>query len=499
VAPRAVLSILQPPTPPERVDAMRWTHTRARRRLMEGEWERDLDERVRKHVGHVRRNAWGPVDLSRNPYRVTCRALATLYDEGAPDLRNDQDAAALREAMAASGVWSTMPRHQSLTIGCRQYLMRVTATEDGKLRYRPVPPDLVVAESTMAAPEEPTRIAELRWMVDPKKPDDPAGGKWVWEVHDIQDLERPFHRVYVADRAGGIGEDVSASLMDGGAEEGDGYLDRLSDGTPILPWVIHHAERRGDRLWDPYDQRELMEGALNVGVLNSFWLHVVKDASWPQRYAAGARPVGSGVVETTGDATRSELVTDPAVLVVLELLPDQVGQAVIGQWEAGGDPKPLLEAIQSYGMDLAIDAGVSPSNIQRSEGPMSGFAISLNEQGKRQAQLRFREHFRWSDERMAAISAALLNRATGSALPESGYTAVYRTIPLSPEELRSKREHVLALMGAGLMSPIDAYLELHPELTRAQAKADLVRIGKERTQIAARAALEDPAADAGTV
>jgi len=80
-------------------------------------------------------------------------------------------------------------------------------------------------------------------------------------------------------------------------------------------------------------------------------------------------------------------------------------------------------------------------------------------------------------------TAALLNRSQALGLPEFGYSVHYQDLPLSPEELRSRREHALALMSAGLMSRVDAYLELHPGLTRAQAQLDLAEIDAQSARL----------------
>ncbi len=462
-----------PPTPPDPVEAVRWQHTRNRRLLLEGPWERLLDQRVRQHVGHVKRESWGPLDWSRNPFRLVCRELSTLYQDPYT-IRHDLDGASdVTERLAAAGLFSAMPRHMALTVGCRQYLSRLTATQDAALRVRPVPPDMVLATSPVSRPDVPDRIAELRWLED----------RWAWEVLDISDPEHPTYRVVLAGRSGGLdGEDVSDAIL-GGSASGDDYPYRRKDGTPVLPYIVHHAERRADRLFDAFEGSELYEGSLNLAVLMSFWFHTVKDASWPQRLVIGARPAGLETVGADGQIVRQEVVTDPASLLVLEAMPTPEGTLTTPQWgqfEPGGDPESLLRTVQSYAASLAQDAGVSASDIQRVEGPQSGYAIALTESGKRQAQKRFAPHFRWADERLVGLAATLLNRATGSDLPEDGYTVTYASIPLTPEELRAQREHVLSLMGAGLKSPVDAMLDLHPGLTRAQATAELERIRMER-------------------
>ena len=64
-------------------------------------------------------------------------------------------------------------------------------------------------------------------------------------------------------------------------------------------------------------------------------------------------------------------------------------------------------------------------------------------------------------------------------LPETGYAVEYQGIPETLAELEQKRKNVLELMGAGLMSRVDAYQELNPGTSRAEAEAALTAIDTE--------------------
>ncbi len=511
-APRRTLAYAartsaDPPSPPTSEDSKRWSATRQRRRLLDEDWKLDLDQRIRDHVGPVRRAAWGQMDLRVSPFRVICRELATLYLY-APQVRHDDGEEAVKplcDALAASGLWAFMPMYQEWVIGCREYLIRVHATPSGELRYRPVAPDLVIARESNELPDVPDRICELRWMEDRRPGKSPTDGVWVWDVLDIRDPDNPLYEVREPGRDGGpTGDDLSPYYLTAadntpapkGGLSGDLYPYRKADGAAVLPYVVHHASRRGDRLWNHTDASGLVEGSLNLGVLRSFWLHLVKDASWPQRYAVNAQPVGLETVDADGKERRLEIVSDPATLLVMASLPGPDGQPLpiqVSQFQPGGDPSDLFDAISNYAADLMQDAGVSANDLVRSKESRSGYAISLTNEGKRAAQRRFAPHFRWSDQALVALSAILLNRATGSELPEDGYAVAYQQIPLSPEELRARRDHVLALLAAGLCSPIDAYLELHEGLTREQARQDLERVARERRELQALA-MPGPAA-----
>ena len=60
----------QPPAPSNPDEAARWEHTRHRRALMEGRWQRLLEDRLQMQLGSTRRQAWGIPDISSNPFKV---------------------------------------------------------------------------------------------------------------------------------------------------------------------------------------------------------------------------------------------------------------------------------------------------------------------------------------------------------------------------------------------------------------------------------------------
>ena len=482
---------MQVPSPPLLADpyeSERWGHTRLRRRLLDGTWRQDLIDRVVKQLGPLRAVAQGGIDMSANPFRVTNRELSTLYMS--PGMVRHNEAAAAEPMIAEggaldrSGWWAQQRRYQTWAIGCREYLTRAHATEAGELRYRPVPPDLVLASSDMGTPDVPNAVSEARLRKHPVKNE----LVWTWDRFDISNPDEPVFEI--------------REFVHGPSPYGKDWTDKYgptgwpdllknAEGMPVLPYVVHHAERIGDRLWDPWEQFELLEGSLTLAVLMSFWLHVVQDASWPQRWVLGAAPVG---LTTRGDdeesgARRQEIITDPATLLALEPIMEGI-QAQVGQFQPGGDPETLLRAIDSYAARLMQDAGMSGSDVLKvSADPRSGYAIALSNDGKREAQRRYTSSFRDADQRLMGLSAILLNRAADMNLPEDGYSVVYSEIPLSADERRGREESVLRRLDAGLLKRSSAYVELNPGLSDEQAQQDLAAIDAER---AARAAMVAP-------
>jgi hypothetical protein len=460
----------QPPSPTNPEEASRWEHSRHRRALMEGRWQRLLEDRLQMQLGSTRRQAWGIPDISSNPFKVVATELATLYD-APPDVSHNTAGAAVDELcgsnglIARAGLWPQMARFQSMVIALREMWMRIDV-EDGRLIYRPVSPDMTIAEADPSRPTTPLAYAEIRLRHIRGE------AQWAYDVLDIRDPENPSYTVRLA-KDTGMGEDVTLEVL-GGTYSGDAYPYRRADGTPILPVVLYHASLYGDRLFDAFNGVELYEGSLNLAVYYSFLAHTLRDASFPQRYAIGVRIAGSDMVDGGSRGQRVEVVTDPTTILMLDAAMEQ--QPQVGQFVAGADVEKIEATIAAIAHRLATDAGLAPTDLQRTSGSAkSGYAISLSQDGKRTAQRKYVMQFRDADERLVAISATLYNRAMGTQFPEGGYSVHYREIPLSPEELASRRAHAMEMMEAGLMDKVEA-LRLFGSLTHEDAVARLEQI-----------------------
>jgi len=480
-----------PPAPSNPEEAARWEHTRHRRALMEGTWQRLLEDRLQAQLGSTRRQAWGIPDLSANPFRVIAYELASLYLD-APDVHHHAaETAAQRNGgtssadaliggeglIAKSGLWSQMPRVQAMTIALREMWLRIDVV-DGRLTYRPVSPDMIVAEADPQRPTIPLAVAEIRLRnID-------GEAVWAWDVLDIRDPAFPRYEVRKVGEGGGFGEDVTVQVL--GVNDakknpadpewsGANYpYRRTSNDAPILPGVLYHASQYGDRIFDPYFGVELYEGSLSLSVYYSFLAHCLRDASFPQRYAIGVRVAGTEMTDGLTRGARVEVVTDPTTILMLDAATES--QPTVGQFQAGADVATLESTISAIAHRLATDAGLSQTDIQRTSGSAkSGYAISLSNEGKRMAQRRYVVQFRGTDEELVAKSAIMFNRATGSAFPEGGYSVLYREVPLSPEELDARRKHAMEMLEAGLMDRVEA-LRLFGNLSEPDAIAKLALI-----------------------
>ena len=461
------------PGAPTAEDSARWDHTGLRVRMLSGRHQADVERSISMHVDPTRRAAWGVPDLSSNVFRSVTRQLACLYDR-APivDHPDGPDAAgSLVDAVTSAGLWPLMTRVSSQVIGCREYAVRVHCTPEGELLYRPISPDCLIMGASSDRPDLPIYCKELRLRKHPTT----GAYQWCWTITDISSPEFPSERVVLADHRGEEGEDVTLDYL-GGFHRGDAYPYRDSTGAPVLPVVLYHAEKHGG-LWDYAQNIEVVLGSLTASVLFSFLVHAIRDASWPQRYAIGCSIPGMGI-EGSGKERRQGIATDPASILMLEASGEL--QPQIGQWAAAASADDLLSAISAFEHRVAEMAGVSASDLQRLGGTArSGYAIAISSAGRREAQRRFEPQFREGDRQLLKLSAILYNRATGSSVPEDGYTIRYQSIPLSDTERETARKDILEKIEAGLMSKVDAYIELHPGITRDRAMQELQRVQRE--------------------
>jgi hypothetical protein len=496
----ATMTAPMPPAPGNPDEARRVEHTRHRYAMMEGRWQPLLESYMETQLGSVRRAAMGQVDISYCALRTTSYELATLYD-AEPDVKHNQLASPNIDrlvgsagSIARSGLWSQMARFQAYALALREIWMRADV-EGGRLVYRPVPPHMTMAEADPARPNVPTLFGELRLRQIESKL------MWTFEVWDIRDPAFPTYRVLEALDGWVAGRDLTR-IVHGATYDGPDYPSswRRANGAPVIPAVLYHASTYGDRLFDPYANVELYTGSLQLGLFYSYLAHCIRDASYPQRYAIGVRVAGMDTADLGTRASRSEVTTDPTTILMLDPIAE-TSQPMMGQYQAGADVEKLEAVIAAVAHRLATDAGLAPSELQRTSGSArSGYAISLSQEGKRQAQRRYVMQFRAADESLVALSAILFNRwseqnSEPTSYPEGGYSVIYREIPLSPQEMEGRRRHVLEMLAAGLMSEVDA-LRFFGSLSEQDAIAQLAAIRATRAgSVTPAASVDAPAVD----
>ena len=264
----------------------------------------------------------------------------------------------------------------------------------------------------------------------------------------------------------------------GQAQSGAAYPYRDSAGDPFLPYSLYHSEIHG-HLFDAFANREVVMGALNAAVLYTYFLHLCRDCSHPQRYLMGATLAGLDTFDNNIEARRQAIASDPASILVFTPDPDlQAGQQPqIGQYQAGGDVGQMLESITVYERRISSYMGINPADVQKMSGdPRSGYAIAISRSSLRESQRKYAPAFRRADVETLEISAKISNRYMNTSYPETGYRVEYHAIPLSPQESKEQRENMLSLLQAGLISKVDAMKILHPDFDDTDAKRELLKI-----------------------
>jgi len=475
------------PLAPNPGEQARWDHTGLRRRMILGAWEEDLEEELARHLPADRREAWGPSDMSSNPFEQITRQLSVLYHENPAitNMNGDIDAMVGREGLVTkAGLWQLMQRAQQMVIGLRESIIRIDVnphTENSPARvpgiqYRLVTPDLVFCEAHPDQPDVPVYYQEYRLRKTS------SGYHWVADVMDIRDMNNPIFGMFEINQDGALGADVSEMYMGHPTHVGADYPYRDSNNQPFIPVVMYHAEKTG-YLWDPYCGSQMVYGSLTSAVLYSFWTHLVKSASWSQKYVAGLTVAGLSQIDQNNVARRASISTDPSSILVFTQDPDAQGQPMVGSFGIATDPHDLLASIAKYEMRVAMAAGLSPAEVSRTNGdPMSGYALSVSKAGQREAQKKFAPVFRMADEELLAKTAMLANRFLGTNLPEDGYRVSYHSMPLTPTEMQAQREDIIAKMQAGLISPVTAVMMMYDDMDAKEAREYLLQIRRERAE-----------------
>ena len=474
------------PIAPTSADQIRWDHTALRRRLIQGTWEQDLEDELYRHLPADRREAWGVADMSSNALEQVSRQLSMLYHEN-PIVTHENDITELigREGyVTKSGFFQLMQKVQQYTIAMRECAVRIDVVSNQNnlnrnsgIFYRVITPDFIYAEAHPDAPDEIVYFQEYRLRHNEEK----ETFEWIVDIFDLRNMENPRFCMHKINQDGSIGHDVSELYMGTPARENESYPYRFQDGRPFIPIQLYRAEKTGS-LWNAFDGAQLTFGTLSSAVLFSFYLHLIRDSCWAQKYVAGLQLAGQSAIDQDSPARRASITTDPSSILVFTSDPDVTTQPLIGSFEPSADPQKLLESIAKYEYRVATAAGISSEVLRQSGDPRSGYALSISRDGQREAQKRYAPIFRSNDEQILGKTAALCNQYLNTKLPEDSYRVQYTQLNLSPAEMKENREDVIQKLNAGLISPIDAIMQLNPDLDDLEARNELIRIRKERAE-----------------
>ena len=471
-----------------------------RRRLLDGNWLDELLGRIAEHFVEERQQAIGRPTMSRNLARTSIRSLSALYDQSPIELNatsSDADDEMLNLAHAA-GIWQMGTRLQQRTLFIREGLRGVTTVgppDAQRLLYQHIDLDRVWMNASPDNPDQPDQVVWGRRRIIEGK------DVWTWDAWSIANGEPRF--AVLKPRAVKPGQDVFevaddlTSLVIEGAPEGgfvdDTYRWRYDAGEPFLPFVLYHAERTG-KLTDSYEGIEMIDATLDVAMLWTFWLHDVKDASWPQRYVLNAILRGESIDGGEGFDKFANVPADPAS--IMQFYSDAMQAASFGQWLPGCDPNSLELAISSFERSTAAHFNLATSDFQTSSDAESGYALSIKRQAVREAQRRFEPQFRRGDEELLAKSAALCNRAgITNGASETDWRVSYPALPMSPEERQAALDRVDAYTKLGLPASRVWQVQQLEQVDRDGAMDLLVQWQRDDVELDERLAAEAPGVD----
>ena len=435
------------PIPPVRMGSPRVQHTQLRLRMLHGTWHDDLRTHIRQAVGAVRARAWGPPQLTACPARDLAETVSVLYDDD-PSVSHVDDATAAAEVerrwdtMQARGALRQAQVYAELTNECGRHLY--VDPDTGRMRLRVVTPDLLDGVSDPLRPGVPIEITEWCQRV--------VRDRWVWirEVWSIRDLDRPSYRCLTQDDVD-VTADVHGRTYDGADEWPAVY--RWADGRPWLPWSLTHSVAEPSALFNPWYRIETIDSTMVVARHSAYIDHCMTQAANPQRCVYNMAPAGSQRREAGDGTPVAVLQGDASSVLAFEPLDEQV-QAMQWQWDAGAELTSMQDVYERRLGLIAQSWGLSPDDLVRqTSDPRSGIALSLSRSGTREVQQRRAPVYRPHDERLAAMTAAAMNRLDGGARPESGYRVEYALLPLSTGEQQQLERETLALYDRGLIPP----------------------------------------------
>lgn len=460
--------------------------TARRRRLLEGSWGEDLELFLQTQIPIDRRGTWGSLDMSSNIFKSGCKALSVLYSTTPSVGVERQKAEAARPYIGPHGVldnshyFEMMSTIQMFTIGLREMLVRIDISDDNAVMFRPVTPDMVFASAPAGNPTKANYLYEYRL----RRNDSTGEEFWTADIFDLRDKNNPRFEVRKVEADGKFSDDVTNIFL-GGDRSGNNYPYRDGQGVPFIPWVFYHAAITG-KLFSPYELSEVVQGSFVASTYYTYLKHLMFDASYPQRYTT-MQLAGLSAVDIGTKAARLSVPTDPASILCFAPDPDISSQPIIGQFAAGmDDPLSMISAITTYERRLAAQMGIDPASVQKvSSDPRSGYSIAMSMDAMRSAQKKYEPTQRVADIEAISMGAMVSNAILGTSYPTDGYVISYESIPLTKGERKAQIENTLALMAKGLLGPVDAMMDLYPEIsTEEQAMEKLRQIKQQKIEFA---------------
>lgn len=383
-------------------------------RILKGMHVEDVRVRTRQEMGDRAREL-GPVDLSMNPLRSYVERRGTAYRTPPAVFGLPED---LALALGDASARTTVARYAR--IGARPMPTRMSAVSAEALRYRLAANWAGTLIGWSAASERPFLEAlSPEHLTVEYLSDDPTAptvirhrrlrrlGRDLVEVEDLYDLSDLDAPVFAVLRGE---QDVTDEALGDLAADARAYPWRYADGRPFHRIVISGDPRA------PYEGIEIVEGTLRTCALYTHWGAAVRDAGWPQRNAIGLELDG---LDTRSETMQAGISVGPeSVLRWRHIDPERPG--MLHQFGPGFDPLPLHTAIRQYAEQLVSAMGLPVSMAATGGEPSETERRALAE-----AVAATYPDCRAHDGLVLRRVSALINRETGSTLPEQAYPVLY--------------------------------------------------------------------------
>jgi len=369
-------------------DILRKDHVRLRRRILYGQHEADISERISQMISLVRKSAWGKPDMTANVFKQVHEMVSILYNEEPIVTSDIEGSQQVIEQLQEAGFWTKMKSVQRDTSALREMAILVEPSYEDNVAgvtILPVSPDVL---DIKVHPRDTSKLLEVRW-----------------SVKDDEDKEVileyiPQREIY---RAIQDGMDISESFL-GGTFIGEAYPYRDSKGTALMPWILYRAQDTGS-LWNSWTGREAVEATLQLGVLYTFFMHIIRNAAWAQRYAVNAIPVGADI-DDEGDMSqaRANVVSDPSTILILKQLQEGI-QPSVGSLAAPIDSEKIISSIRVYETRI-LDAVIGADVSRTTSDIRSGYSLAVSRDSLLQVQKAMMPLFKKSDIEVLKLVAA---------------------------------------------------------------------------------------------
>lgn len=408
---------LHPLPAPDADTGARWRATWFRRKLMTGLWYQELYLWAQQERDPALLRAMGNLDVSESLYHSVVDQLGVVY-EADPTIRSTAGNIDTDELSELFGSHALLNR-SVLAYGEAAIVLEHAGSEVCSVLALP---DEIAATPLHYGSRYLGTLQRATCRVLPNQTQESP----CWDCWDVRDPKKPRYEL----------RNMSGVAVK--TEEGEAYCWRYEDGTPYIPAVLYHAEV-GHQLWTPWRWPELARATLENAMNWSDWREALRNASFLLRYTMDAE-LDRGVDNGEGEEASTQHVIDPKVMLQLRSRGSREGSA--GVLAAPVDVLAQAQAIVLRQKIRATHIGLYPSEIEIGGGPESGTALTIRREGQRREQRRQLPLFRRGDLELLRKWAACCRLADTSrpAIPETGWSITYPSLPLTESEARSVRE-----------------------------------------------------------